>query len=211
MHSPSQRPARRSDTIFEIVRMEKSVASTSPISCRSNRGLVPCSKRARDDSCASTAPGIAGASLPACPYRSQDEGGFACAAAENASVTADDCLACSIPSALAHDKTCLYLVPLRHRGEPLFACRCYSSDRYLLAAQSWRHLCFCSYWFPRPPSEQAVPRLLETRRCYLRIIERDAGASPVSFPIRGHDADRVDDRNPVLRWVRRARRWWLWN
>lgn len=122
--------------------------------------------------------------LPPCQYRGGEmEGRFACTAAQGAPVTPHDCLHCTVPEAVAHRDACLYLVPMRHQGEARFACRWAFSCAKDPAPKDWRHLCFCSDWFPRPPREDMISDLGDVRARYLRALlgeEPRARARPPS-------------------------------
>jgi hypothetical protein len=124
--------------------------------------------------------------LPTCPYRGAESAGtFSCAAAAGTSVTGKDCEACAIPEALLHEHACLYLVPLRHEGEGRFACRWFFSFANDPAPTNWRHLCFCHYWFPRPPLDQenGIPKLSEVRARYQRVLRgEEVRRKPLPMP-----------------------------
>lgn len=120
--------------------------------------------------------------LPRCRFRRRhDEERFRCEAGE-AVVTAGDCRACSIPAAVAHPDACLHLVPLRHQGEPQYACRWFFSFAKEPTVDDWRELCFCPYWFPRGgDSNEALiaGHMADTRAHYLRVLR---GEEPCGNP-----------------------------
>lgn len=120
--------------------------------------------------------------LPSCPYRGPEKNGrFACAAAEGQPVAPAVCASCAIPEALAHKRASLYLLPLRDRGKARFACRAVSCEENVFAVNNWQHLCFCRYWFPRPPQEAMVPGLDRARSGFLRSL-RDGPRSLRPYP-----------------------------
>ena len=148
--------------------------------------------------------------LPACPYRGPEiDGSFPCEAAEGAPVTASDCRSCSIPQAIADQKACLYLIPMRHEGHGLFVCHCYSTRVTLLAAKDWRRLCFCNYWFPRGPADRELAtRFAAARNLYRRVLrdqvlKEPGGVSATTPP------DGKPSSNRFSRWLRWQLNWWF--
>lgn len=128
-------------------------------------------------------PAAPGAGLPECPYRGAEaEEGFPCAAQEGRPVTPEDCRRCPIPAALSHPQACLYLVPLRQADEARFVCRWSFSWAREPAPRDWRQLCFCPYWFPRPPDEAMIPDLAERRAHYLRVLRGERARNPYPAP-----------------------------
>ncbi len=117
--------------------------------------------------------------LPDCSYRNHNgEETFSCRAADDGVVIAEDCAACPIPSALAHEKVCLYLVPLRLNGEARFVCRWSFDWAREPAPTDWRKLCLCPYWFPRPGDESMIKDLGARRTQYAAklqagVVQRD--------------------------------------
>ncbi len=109
---------------------------------------------------------------PACPYRGpiRDDGAAACAAGESERVDLTACRQCPIPEALSHPRSCLYLVLLRANGEARFACRWRYSWSHEPAPKSWRDLCFCPYWFPRPRDEQLLADLATFRARVRKVM-----------------------------------------
>ncbi|WP_432263609.1 hypothetical protein [Cupriavidus sp. TMH.W2] len=158
------------------------------------------------------------ANLPACPYRLIGPDGMQCEAEERAPICADDCLRCTIPEALQHPKACLYLLPLRLDGEPIFVCRAYSSKVHALASRNWRDFCFCNYWFPRgdpdPANEASIPGLAGARRRYRAILSTPpAPPTPPASPVGSADVRPEASRARRLRWrglIERLRLFWLW-
>lgn len=143
------------------------------------------------------------ADLPPCTYRGHaEQGRYACAAAEGGPVTPDDCRACSIPGALAHAHACLYLVPMRHQGECRYACRWFFSFATEPAPSDWHQLCFCPYWFPRPPQEDMIPRLTERRAHYLRVLRGEATRTKRIFPATETPREAVASGS-IRAWIRR--------
>lgn len=141
--------------------------------------------------------------LPPCQYRGAEKGGtFPCGAAEGAPVTPKDCISCSIPEALAHAQACLYLVPMRHQGEGRFSCRWFFSWSNEPAVRNWRHLCFCPYWFPRPPREDMVPGLDKKRIQYLRVLRGEEPQSASSLPA-GWIPDKHEPLTGIRGWFRK--------
>jgi hypothetical protein len=129
-----------------------------------------------------------GLDLPACAYRRAHDGAtYCCEAAAGAVVTAGDCRSCSIPAAVSHKDACLYLTPLRHEGKACYACRWFFSAAKEPVVEDWRHLCFCSYWFPRGGDEGRVMTLTATRRVhYLKVLRGEAprrSPRPVFAPV----------------------------
>lgn len=120
--------------------------------------------------------GRLGLDLPPCAYRRGHDGTtYRCEAAAGAMVTAEDCRNCSIPAAVSHKDACLYLTPLRHEGKACYACRWFFSAAKEPVVEDWRHLCFCSYWFPRGGDEGRVVTLTAARRVhYLKVLRGDA-------------------------------------
>ena len=151
---------------------------------------------------------IGGTALPLCPYRGAEKDGcFPCAAAEGAPVTASDCRTCSIPEAVAHEKACLYLIPIRHEGRSHFVCHCYSTRVTLLAAKDWRRLCFCNYWFPRGPADRELAkRFTEARSQYRPLLRgtKPTGGLPLPEP-----PDATHSSSRFIRWLRWQRHWWF--
>lgn len=140
--------------------------------------------------------------LPPCPYRGPEKNGkFTCAAANGQPVTPQDCMSCAIPEALAHNRACLYLVPLRHRGQAAFVCRAVSPEESVFAVKNWRHLCFCRYWFPRPPEEAMVPGLDRMRTAYLRSLRGEKQA-PTRLPLAEDCKDHKKSPETAMDWFR---------
>ena len=118
--------------------------------------------------------------LPPCAYRgSPRDGRFSCAAQPEGPVTPADCKACPIPAAINHHHACLYLVPLRHAGRARFACRWFFDWGNDPAPEDWRTLCFCRYWFPRPPREDLIGDLAARRARYLRVFRGAEARMPL--------------------------------
>lgn len=117
--------------------------------------------------------------LPSCAYRGPRRGGrYPCAAQQGHPVAAADCAVCPIPEAINHDHACLYLVPLRHEGRARFVCRWFFDWGNVPAPEDWRMLCFCRYWFPRPPREALIRDLGERRARYLRVLRGEQPRMP---------------------------------
>lgn len=148
--------------------------------------------------------------LPACPYRGAErDGSFPCEAAEGIPVTPADCRSCAIPEAIVHKKACLYLIPMRHEGQALFVCHCYSTRLTLLAAKDWRRLCFCDYWFPRGPADRELAvRFAAARSQYRRVLRDQILREPSRVPATA-PPDEKHSNNRFSRWLRWQLNWWL--
>lgn len=158
-------------------------------------------------------PGASGAgtaALPPCPYRGPDKNGFfPCAAADGEPVIPADCRSCPIPDAVAHEKACLYLIPIRHEDRSLFICHCYSTRMTLLAAKDWRRMCFCNYWFPRGPADRELAkRFTEARRQYRPVLQRET-SKPTGGPPLAVPPNNPHSNNRFIRWLRWQRHWWF--
>jgi hypothetical protein len=150
------------------------------------------------------------APLEPCPYRGPEHNGnFPCAAAEGAPVTPSDCWSCPIPEAVAHEKACLYLIPIRHEGRAAFVCHCYSTRTTLLAAKDWRRICFCNFWFPRGPADRELrKRFTETRNQYRPLLAGEPSKPPGSASV-PEPPETVYSTNRLIRWLRWQRCWWF--
>lgn len=118
--------------------------------------------------------------IPACPYRrigpSEPAGDpfFVCGCSgglplDMANGDREDlaatCGSCSIPQEIdASRRPCLFLVPVRiWEGNALrtgFSCRWFASLKpKFLPPEAWMCCMGCPHWFPRPPEEDAIPRM----------------------------------------------------
>jgi hypothetical protein len=141
--------------------------------------------------------------LPLWHCRGQHDGVYYHCEAAQALVSADDCRACSIPEAVAHRDACLNLVPLRHQGEPRYACRWFFSGANEPTADDWRKLCFCPYWFPRGRNEVfLVQRMANTRGRYLRVLRGEEPRRKPREPLPNACAADARAEFPFQRWWR---------
>ena len=152
--------------------------------------------RAEPDTGAENAPG-----LPLCHYRDHHgDGSFRCKVALSV-VSAGDCRACSIPEAVAHRDACLYLVPLRHQGEPQYACKWFFSGANEPVVDDWRKLCFCPYWFPRHRNETfLVHYMADTRARYLRVLRGEEPRHRTRKSLYLRDEASTASKSPLHRW-----------
>ncbi len=60
-------------------------------------------------------------------------------------------------------------------GKACYACRWFFSAATEPVVDDWRHLCFCSYWFPRGGDERRVLEHTAARRVhYLKALSGEA-------------------------------------
>jgi len=114
------------------------------------------------------------------------------------------CGACNIPSEIHPSRrTCLFLIPVRiwenDRLRTGFSCRWfYNLKPERLPKEVWLCCLGCPHWFPRPPDEEMIPRMMDWIHKIIRLYwEPETPGGIWSSPLPPEDRDHT--HNSLLR------------